>query len=64
MTGQTYTRWPEHYDRTETDQLEELNRLEKANERLRKVVSDLTLDTRILEEAARGAAPAVAQHIL
>ncbi len=37
-----------------TDQLKELKRLQKENERLRKAVSDLTLDKLILTEAARG----------
>ncbi len=36
------------------DQLKELKRLQKENERLRKAVSDLTLDALILKEAARG----------
>jgi cell division protein FtsB len=37
-----------------TAQLRELKRLEKENERLRRAVSDLTLDKLILSEAARG----------
>jgi cell shape-determining protein MreC len=37
-----------------TDQLKELKRLQKENERLRKAVSELTLDKLILKEAARG----------
>ena len=37
-----------------TDQLRELKRVQKENERLRKAVSDLTLDKMILTEAARG----------
>jgi len=37
-----------------TDQLKELKRLQKENERLRKAVSDLALDNLILAEAARG----------
>ena len=36
------------------DQVEELKRLQKENERLRRAVSDLTLDKLILAEAARG----------
>ena len=35
-------------------QLQELKRLQKENERLRRAVSDLTLDKLILAEAARG----------
>ena len=37
-----------------TDQLKELKRLQKENDRLRRAVSDLTLDKLILSEAARG----------
>lgn len=37
-----------------TDQLKELKRLQKENERLRRAVSDLTLDKLILGEAAKG----------
>ena len=37
-----------------TDQLKALKRLHKENERLRRAVSDLTLDKLILKEAARG----------
>jgi len=37
-----------------TDQVKRLKELEKENERLRKAVSDLTLEKLILAEAARG----------
>jgi hypothetical protein len=37
-----------------TDQLRELKRLQKENDRLRRAVSDLTLDKLILTEASRG----------
>jgi cell division protein FtsB len=37
-----------------TDQVKELKRLQKENERLRRAVSDLTLEKLILIEAARG----------
>ena len=36
------------------DQLKRLKELEKENERLRRAVSDLTLDKQILVEAAKG----------
>ena len=54
ITEQTYYRWRKHYGGMGTDQLKELKRLQKENERLRKAVSDLTLDKLILKEAARG----------
>ena len=54
ITEQTYYRWHKQYGGMGTDQLRELKRLQKENERLRKAVSDLTLDKLILTEAARG----------
>ena len=42
------------YDGMGIDQLKELKRLQKENERLRRAVSDLTLDKLILKEAASG----------
>jgi putative transposase len=58
VTEQTYYRWKKKYGGLVcvmgTDQLKELKRLQKENERLRKAVSDLTLDKLILAEAATG----------
>ncbi|SON58459.1 Transposase (plasmid) [Hartmannibacter diazotrophicus] len=54
ITEQTYYRWRKQYGGMGTGQLKELKRLQKENERLRKAVSDLTLDKLILKEAARG----------
>jgi hypothetical protein len=54
VTEQTYYRWRKRYGGMGTDQLKELKRLQKENERLRSAVSDLTLDKLILKEAARG----------
>lgn len=54
ITEQTYYRWRKRYGGMGTDQLKELKRLQKENERLRRAVSDLTLDKLILAEAARG----------
>ena len=53
ITEQTYYRWRKQYGGMGTDQLKELKRLQRENERLRKAVSDLTLDKLILTEAAR-----------
>ena len=44
VTEQTFYRWKKKYAGMGTDQLKELKRLQKENERLRKAVSDLTLD--------------------
>ena len=54
ITEQTYYRWRKQYGGMGTAQLKELKRLQKENERLRRAVSDLTLDKLILSEAARG----------
>ena len=44
VVEQTYYRWRKQYDGMGVDQLKELKRLQKENERLRRAVSDLTLD--------------------
>jgi len=54
ITEQTFYRWRKQYGGMGTVQLSELKRLQKENERLRRAVSDLTLDKLILSEAARG----------
>jgi len=54
ITEQTYYRWRKQYGGMGTDQLKELRRLPKENQRLRRAVSDLTLDKLILTEASRG----------
>lgn len=42
ITEQTYFRWRKQYGGMGADQLKELKRHQKENERLRKAVSDLT----------------------
>jgi putative transposase len=54
VTQFTYYRWRREYGGLKTDQVKRLKELEKENERLRKAVSDLTLDKLILREAASG----------
>ena len=54
VVEQTYYRWRKQYGGMGVDELKELKRLQKENDRLRKAVSDLTLDKLILKEAARG----------
>ena len=54
ITEQTFYRWRKQCGGMGTVQLRELKRLQKENERLRRAVSDLTLDKLILSEAARG----------
>ena len=53
ITKQTYYRWRKQYGGMGTDQLKELKRLQKEDKRLKKAVSDLTLDKLILAEAAK-----------
>ena len=52
--GVTYCRWRQEYGGLKLDQVKRLKELELENARLRKAVSDLTLDKLILKEAARG----------
>ena len=50
----TYFRWRAEYGGLKSDQAKRLKDLELENARLRRAVSDLTLDKLILTEAARG----------
>lgn len=54
VTVQTYYRWRRLYGGMGREQLRRLKELEKENQRLRRAVSDLTLDKLILAEAAKG----------
>ena len=50
----TYHRWGNEFGGLKLDQVKRLKELELENSRLRKAVSDLTLDKLILSEALRG----------
>ena len=54
VTQQTFCRWRKLYGGMGRSQLKRLKELEKENQRLRRAVSDLTLDKLILTEASRG----------
>ena len=54
VTEVTYYRWRQEYGGLKTDQVKRLKDLETENTRLRKAISDLTLDKLILREAAKG----------
>ena len=54
VTEATYHRWRNEYGGLKLDQVRRLKELELENSRLRKAVSDLTLDKMILAEALRG----------
>jgi len=50
----TYYRWRQEFGGLKIEQVKRLKELELENSRLRKAVSDLTLDKLILQEASRG----------
>jgi len=54
VTQQTFYRWRKLYGGMGRSQLKRLKELEKENQRLRRAVSDLTLDKLILTGASRG----------
>ena len=54
VSEQSYYRWRREYGGLKQDQAKRLKELEKENARLRKAVSDLTLDKVILKEALSG----------
>jgi transposase-like protein len=54
ISEQSYYRWRKVYGGLKMDQARRLKELERENARLRKAVSELTLDKVILNEALRG----------
>ena len=54
VTLVTFYRWRREYGGLQMDQVKRMKDLELENQRLRKAVSDLTLDKLILAEAAKG----------
>ena len=54
VTEVTYYRWRQEFGGLKSDQVKRLKALEAENSRLRRAVSDLTLDKLILQEASRG----------
>jgi len=54
VTEVTYYRWRREFGGLKTDQVKRMKELEAENARLRRAVSDLTLDKMILAQAARG----------
>jgi putative transposase len=54
VTEVTYYRWRQEFGGLKRDQVKRLKDLEVENARLRKAVSDLTLEKLILKEAASG----------
>ena len=54
VADSSYHRWRNQYGGMQTDEVKRLKELEKENERLKRIVADLSLDKAILKEAARG----------
>ena len=54
VTEVTYYRWRNEYGGLKSDQVKRMKELELENARLRRAVSDLTLEKLILKEAASG----------
>jgi putative transposase len=54
VTEVTYYRWRQEFGGLKSDQVKRMKELEAENTRLRRAISDLTLDKMILAEAAKG----------
>lgn len=54
VTEQTYYRWRKAYGGLKIDQAQRLKELEQENNRLKRLVADLSLDNAIIKEALRG----------
>ena len=54
ISEQSYYRWGRDYGGLKLDQAKKLKDLQRENERLRKAVSELTLDKLMLKEALEG----------
>ena len=54
ISEQTYYRWRKEYGGLRLDQAKRLTELEKENQRLKRLVADLSLDKAMLSEVAKG----------
>jgi hypothetical protein len=54
ISDHNYYRWRREYGGIGTEQAKRLKMLEKENDRLKKLVADLSLDNAILKDAAEG----------
>lgn len=54
VTEQTYYRWRKEYGGLQVGQAKRMKEMEKEISRLRKAISDLTLDNQILQEVIKG----------
>ena len=54
VSDATYYKWRKDYGGLRIDQVKRLKQLEEENNRLRKVVADLSIDNAILKEVSKG----------
>ena len=54
IAPQSYYRWRKEYGGMKVDQAKRLKELEQENNRLKRLVADLSLDNSILKEVSRG----------
>ncbi len=50
ISEQTFYRWKKHYVGLEIDQVRQLKQLQEENQRLKRLVADLTLDKTVLQD--------------
>jgi putative transposase len=54
ITEQTYYRWRKEYGGLKLDQAKRLKELEKENNRLKRLVAELSLEKQVLRDVAQG----------
>ena len=54
ITSVTISRWKKEYGGLRVDQAKRLKELEQENNRLKKIVADLSIDNQILKEVSKG----------
>ena len=54
ITQQTYYRWRKEYGGLKLEQARRLKQLEKENSRLRRLVTELSLEKQVLQDVASG----------
>ena len=54
ISEMTYYKWRKEYGGLRVDQAKRFKEMEQENQRLRKVITELTIDNSILKQAARG----------
>ena len=54
ITEQTYYRWRKEYGGLKAEQAKRMKELEKENERLKRLVAELSLEKQVLRDVAQG----------